>query len=295
MAYPHHEPFVAPARAYPQIWRLLVGLVVAVIVYIVVVFAVFLIGWVVSGDGGDSLTWAQRQLNPDDPDALLLLLATFTGMALGAMAAARVMHKRGAGTLFGRGARVLYDFVVAAAIVGAILGGSVVIWSFSYDAVPGLPPMVWLGLLPLALLGLLIQTGAEELLFRGYLQQQLAARFASPLVWLILPSIAFGLVHYDAQSAGSSVWIVVGAAALFGLIAADLTAHTGSIGAAWGFHFANNTLAVLVISTQGSLTGLALYTTPYSVSDTDTLSTLVLFDLAMMGTAWFVIRRVLTR
>ncbi|MEM9475585.1 MAG: CPBP family intramembrane glutamic endopeptidase [Pseudomonadota bacterium] len=295
MAYRNHEGFVAPARQYPQLWRLLVGLVVAVIVYIVVVAAIFVLAWVLSGVGGDGLAWAQRQLNPDDPNALLLLLSTFAGMALGAMAAARLMHKRSAATLFGRAAVTMHDFVVAMLVVGTILGASVVVWSFSYDAVPGLPFGPWLSLLPLAILGLLIQTGAEELLFRGYLQQQLAARFATPIVWMVVPSILFGLVHYDAQSAGSSVWIVVGAAALFGLIAADLTAHTGSLGAAWGFHFANNTLAVLVISTEGSLTGLALYKTPYAVSDTDTLSALVLVDLAMMLLAWIVIRRLLSR
>ncbi|MEL6642408.1 MAG: type II CAAX endopeptidase family protein [Pseudomonadota bacterium] len=295
MPYSNHARFVAPARARPQLWRLVVGLVLALIVYIAVVFLLFLVAWFVSDAEGDGLAWAQRQLNPSDPNALLLLLSTFAGMALGAMAAARVMHGRSAKTLFGPAARTLRDFVTAATVVAVILGGSVVVWSLFYDAVPGLPWGTWLSLLPLALVGLLIQTGAEEILFRGYLQQQLAARFASPVIWLIIPALVFGLVHYDAQSAGSSVWIVVGAAAIFGLIAGDLTAHTGTIGAAWGFHFANNTLAVLIISTEGSLTGLALYTTPYAVSDTSTLSNLIFFDLAMMLIAWFIIRRLVTR
>lgn len=295
MAYPNHARFVAPARAYPQVWRLLVGLLLALVVYVLVVLMLFTMAWALSGAEGDGLAWAQRQLNPNDPNALLLLLSTFTGMALGAMTAARVMHRRPAATLFGPAARTLRDFVIAASVVAGILGGSVLIWSIVYDGVPGLAWGTWLSLLPLALLGLLIQTGAEEVLFRGYLQQQLAARFASPLIWLILPALVFGLVHYDPASAGSSVWIVVAAAATFGLIAGDLTAQTGSIGAAWGFHFANNTLAVLIIATEGSLTGLALYTTPYAISDTDTLWGLVLFDLAMMLAAWIVIRRLVTR
>jgi uncharacterized protein len=49
----------------------------------------------------------------------------------------------------------------------------------------------------------------------------------------------------------------VGAAATFGLIAADLTARTGSIGAAWGFHFANNTMAITILATDGTITGLS--------------------------------------
>ncbi len=53
----------------------------------------------------------------------------------------------------------------------------------------------------------LIQTGAEELVFRGYLQQQLAARFASPLIWMVLPALIFGAVHYDPATAGPNVWL----------------------------------------------------------------------------------------
>ncbi len=39
-------------------------------------------------------------------------------------------------------------------------------------------------------LGMTILIGYwEELVFRGYLQSQLAARFRSPLVWIVLPSL----------------------------------------------------------------------------------------------------------
>ena len=40
-----------------------------------------------------------------------------------------------------------------------------------------------------------LQASSEELVFRGYLPQQLAARFGNPAVWGFLPSILFGALH----------------------------------------------------------------------------------------------------
>jgi hypothetical protein len=118
--------------------------------------------------------------------------------------------------------------------------------------------------LPLALVGVLIQTGAEEVLFRGYMQQQLAARFSSPLMWMILPSAIFAALHYQPEIMGDNTWLMMAAVFVFAVLAADLTAVTGNIGAAWGMHFVNNALAILVVATDGPLSGLALFMAPIS-------------------------------
>ena len=81
----------------------------------------------------------------------------------------------------------------------------------------------------------------------------------------------------------------------FGLCAADLTARTGSIGAAWGFHFANNVVAILVVSLSGTLSGLALYITPFAASDTETLVPLLLRDMATTVAIWAAIRFALAK
>lgn len=292
MANPKFHRFVEPARAKPQLWRLILGLIVATVVYIAVVFGIFGGLWFVLETDPDFL-WAERILRADTPFSMMVVLATFLGMALGPMVAARILHKRGPGTLFGPAVRTLQDFVTAALVIAGLLGVSVLVWSMVYDAEPGLDFNTWAMVLPLAALGVLIQTGAEELVFRGYMQQQLAARFASPIVWAIIPSLLFGIAHYSPAETGSNAWLVVGAAALFGLIAADLTAKTGSIGAAWGFHFANNTFALLVIATEGTLTGLALFRTPYSVDDPDILPMLIPVDVAVMVLGWWLVRRAL--
>jgi uncharacterized protein len=245
--------------------------------------------------GADPFLWTEGLLALDEPRGTLILLVTFVGMALGPMAAARLLHGRRAGTLFGPRVRTLRDFAVAAGVVFAVLGVALGLWAVEYDAVVNLPFSIWALVLPLTLLGLLVQTGAEEILFRGYMQSQLAARFRSPLVWLVLPSLVFGIVHFDAVSAGDNVWLVVGSASVFGLIAADLTARTGSIGAAWGFHFANNVMAIAILATGGTITGLARWVTPYTLAEYDASAPAMLFDVAMLVIAWWLVRRAVAR
>lgn len=288
------DEFVAPARAYPQIWRLILGILFGGAVFMLGVLFLLGIIWVIVGSAG-AVLWFERMEAAETPTSALLLLVSFSALALGAFAAARVFHKRGPASLFGPGALVVRDFTISAITVGLIYGLSIVVWSQSFDAVLNLDFRLWLSFLPLALCGLLIQTGAEELAFRGYLQQQLAARFGSPLAWLLLPSLIFGLVHFDPSSAGANAWLMAAAATLFGLVAADLTARTGGIGAAWGFHFANNCIAVLFLATKDTITGLSLYLTPYSANDPSLPTSLILADFALVIVAWLACRRLLRR
>lgn len=294
MPRPVFEDFIAPARARPELWRLVVGLLLAVGIYLAFLAAVFIGLYLLVGQENTGL-WMERVVDASSPTATLLLLLTFGGMALGAIAAARLMHGRSAATLFGPRDRVLRDFLIAGGIVAGVLGASLVLWLWRFDPEPGLDFALWLRFLPIALLAILLQTGAEEMLFRGYAQQQLAARFRSPLIWLILPSVVFGLVHFNPDGAGANAWIVVLSAGLFGLIAADLTAATGSLGAAWGFHFANNCIALLVIATKGTIPGLALYRTPYEADDAGMVPTLMLGDLVVIVIAWALVRVALRR
>ena len=285
--------YVRPAERRPQLWRLALGLVLALGVYVGVIAAIFGAAYLLTGGDADPGVWAARAIRADRPGGTLLLLATFAGMALGPMLIVRLLHARRAGTLFGPAARTVRHFAIAAGIVLVFLGLPLVPWSLAWDLRPSLDPVRWAALLPLTLLGLVVQTGAEEVFFRGYLTQQLAARFRSRLAWMAFPALAFGLVHYDPTSAGANAWAVVFGATVFGLLAADLTAVTGSLGAAWGFHFANNVIAVALVATGDTITGLALYVTPY---DLDEVSPALIFgDALLLAFAWIVCRRVLAR
>jgi len=122
------------------------------------------------------------------------------------------------------------------------------------------PLWQWFLILPFALVATFVQTTGEELYFRGFLQSTLAARFRSPIVWAVLPSIAFGLIHIpNAAGFAEAVQIVI-YTGIFGFFAADLTARTGTLGAAMGFHFAHNAVIFCIYAFEGSVeSALALW------------------------------------
>ncbi len=279
------DRFVAPARLRPQLWRLVLGMGMILLIYILWMAAMAGALWV--GTGGGDIDRALGSIGTGGtPGSLILLLLTFIGMALGAFAATRWLHKRSIASLFGPKAFVLRDFVVGFGIFAALALPGIIWFLFTMDLTRNAPWSIWLMFLPLAIIGLLIQTGAEEVVFRGYLQQQLAARFASRWVWMVLPSVIFGLVHYAPDEMGNSVWFMVFVTGFFGLIMADLTARSGSLGMAWGLHFANNLFAILLFTTGEALDGLALYRLPFSVSDTGAILPLLVVDVAGMVIVW---------
>ena len=282
---------VAPARRRPALWRLALGVLLVAGVWVLAVVGLFEGAFALAG-GEAFPRWAVRLEGGDDPLAVLLVLATFAGPFAGALLAARLLHGRGPGTLFGPRGRVLRDFAAAAAVVAGVYALGLGLWGLRFDSLPGLPPGAWALWLGPALLAVALQTGAEELVFRGYLQTQLAARFASPLAWAVAPSLLFGAVHWDPGAPLPIALAIMGAAALFGLIAADLTARTGSIGAAWGLHMANNAFALLLLATPGSLPGLALRLTPYDAAD-PVMTSMLLADLLTLLVVWALCRRAL--
>jgi len=291
---PEFERYIAPARAKPQFWRLCLGMLLIVLIYLAWLFMMFGAIWLIAG-ADQVYFWSAQVTRPSSPSGVLILFGGFVGAAIAPVIAARVLHNRPAGTLFGRRVRVLRDFCKSVLVVLLVYSAFLVIWSLWFDAVPNLQPGIWLRLLPVALTGLLVQTLAEELIFRGYLQQQLAARFKSPIIWMLVPSLLFASLHFDPSMSGENTWLIVATTGMFGLVASDLTRVTGSLGAAWGFHFANNFLTILLISVDGTITGVALYVTPYSSHDTTVLPVLILVDFLVMGFAWLLLRLVLRR
>ncbi|WP_226780251.1 CPBP family intramembrane glutamic endopeptidase [Oceaniglobus trochenteri] len=284
--------FLHAGRRAPQLWRLVLGCILIAICAFGWTLAPVGIAWLWRGPEA-ALAFAQGLQRPETPRATLILLGSFAGMAAGVALAVWLLHRRRPRSLFGPRSVLWRDFALSAGVVLAVYAVGVALWLTRFTPDLNLDPGRWLWLVPLALAGVALQTLAEELVFRGYLTQQLAARFQSPVIWLILPALAFGAVHYDPATAGASVWVVVGSATVFGLVAADLTRRTGSLGAAWGFHFANNLLAILVLATKGTITGLSLFVTPYAVDDAQVMQRLVLGDMALLLVAWAILRRVL--
>lgn len=279
------KEFYAPAIATNSIWRLLAGMVVLVVVYFVFMFLVFatLGAYILSlvKSGPDSIYSEIRNVaEGTEPGSVILLLLTFIGMFLGVLLAAKLVHSRGLRSLLGPNwAEFIRNFRIAFAIVVILTLISIPIFSIIEPPVKNMQLSIWVSWMLLGAPLLLLQVTSEELVFRGYMQQQLAARFDSRWIWLVLPSVCFGMLHYDPETLGSNAWIVVVHTTLFGLIAADVTTRTGNLGAAIGLHFANNLFALTIVSLDGSLSGLGLYKTSFHVSDEAAIRNVLVPDL----------------
>ena len=274
---PKFQEYYAPAMATNQIWRLGFGIVVLAVFYFVFVFALF--GSISYLDS----SFDAMGLDMNDPKSIIILLLSFFGMFFGVLLSVRLLHKRGLKSLLGQNVRTvtrntIYGFVIVCVL--AVIG--MFVFSFIDPPIRQMELMVWLSWMIFAIPLLFVQILSEELIFRGYFQQQLAARFDSRWIWYVLPSVAFGMLHYDAETMGSNAWLVVAHTTLFGLIAADITARTGNLGAAIGMHFANNLFALTIVTLDGSLSGLGLYLTSVHVSDEEQIRNILTFDLCLM-------------
>ncbi|MCT4553189.1 MAG: CPBP family intramembrane metalloprotease [Pelagimonas sp.] len=295
-AYAPHERLVIQGRSQSELWRLLLGLCVVALITFGLTRAVFALAQVVLPE--DSywafLTAVSRS---DTPAGLLALLGMMGAMGVGALVAANLLHKRRMSGLFGPWRDFRIQFLRSAIAVLALACTVALLppQELPQDTYRAQPVAQWIRLLPLTLLALLIQTGSEEVLFRGYLQSQLAARFRHPAIWILLPSILFGFAHYDPHLYGDMAWLIVIWAALFGMAAADLTARSGTLGPAIAFHLVNNFIAMGIVSLQGEMSGLALYHLPFGPENTDALRALLPLDLGMILCSWLAIRIALRR
>lgn len=282
------EAYVAPARLHPQLWRLALGLAVIVLIYIGV-FAMMLVGAYPVLGPMNYFGWITGLMEPARADQTLFLLASFVGMGLGVLIATPALHYRTPGSLFGPARDWVRGFATALVTLiplYAVLFG--IGWLLSPPE-PNLAVGSWLRLLPAALVLVLIQTGSEELVFRGYLQQQLAARFAWRAVWMGVPALLFAVLHYNPMAEANLWFILVGVLA-FALAAADLTERSGNLGIAMGWHFINNCSSLLVVSVKGTITGLALFVTPFELADSAMAPLSFGLDILLILAIWRILR-----
>lgn len=146
----------------------------------------------------------------------------------------------------------------------------------------------WLPWVLPALVLIFLQTATEELVFRGYLMQQLAARFHSRWVWWVLPALLFGALHYNPTTYGENAWLVVAAAVLSGLIFGDISARTGDLSIAMGLHFANNLTVLLLLGVPGQLSALSLYLHKINIRDDAVMRLELLTSTGLMLAAYFI-------
>lgn len=290
MRYAAFETLVAPARPSSGLGRLASG-----IALIMLLFVALSIAWsnllpVIFG----AESWTRME--PDvaaatTPAGVLVNLFTFALLIVALAVALRAVHGRGLASLVGPWSFAVAQFgrtLLALAALYAVI--ALVPMPEAMAPEPNLAFGTWAALLPLGLVALGCQVFAEEAIFRGYLQSQLAARFASPVIWMAVPAATFGALHFDPVSYGANGWLVAVWATGFGLAAADLTARFGTLGPATALHLFNNFSALLIAAPKGQFDGLALYSYPFALRDSGALAALLPLDMMMLLCSWLAIR-----
>ncbi len=267
---PRFEAWVAPALARPQLWRLAAGTMVAVACWVAAATA---------------LTLVALALDAGPRGEMLAFLFGFAGLTLGLALALPWLHRRRLASLIGPPGFRPKPFLAGVAVVAvaAALTTGPALWIAGAER--NLPLATWLGWAPVALAAVLVQTSAEELMFRGYLPQQLAARARSPLLWMGLPALAFGALHWNPEL-GPNAWAAATLAGVTGLVYADVTAREGDLSPAIGLHFANNAIALMVAGPPGPLGAFALWRAPVDPGDAEAMRAALAGSLALTLAAW---------
>ncbi|MDO4727648.1 MAG: type II CAAX endopeptidase family protein [Bacteroidota bacterium] len=139
---------------------------------------------------------------------------------------------------------ILFMMQIAVFGISYLNNSSNITWNYN-------PSQFWI-LVIIAILLLPIQIGFEEYIFRGYLQQQIGNYFNNKWLALIISGILFGVVHSanpEVSQIGFKMMIFyIGTGLLLGYI----TLLDQGLELSIGFHFANNLIACLLVTTDYS-------------------------------------------
>lgn len=301
MSYASYAPYahmLASAQRRPERWRVIIGLIIAFL-------ASAILTPLYLGVIGANVTELRAfEFMPDGTinigttrGGLLLVLSSFAILLMATALTAKHLHNRSLKDLVGPGDVLRTQFWL------------VLKWCAGLTFVVLLLPLgdtdiethrqvsiaTWLMWLPLGAVGLMIQVVAEEIFFRGYLQTQLVTATKSYSKGMVLAALIFGLGHISTSIEGPAALFPVIWATLFGLVAGDLTARTGSLGPALAIHFLNNTLAMFISPTEGQLSGFGLWVREVDLSEAFTDPFILAFEVISLLILWLVARIVLKR
>lgn len=185
--------------------------------------------------------------------ALFLMLVSFVFVFFQLYALVRFFHKQSFLQLItSRNSidwhRVLFSFSIWAGIT--IISTVVVYILYPEDFIVQFD---WIPFLLLFVIGLLLfpfQIGSEELIFRGYLMQGFGNLAKNKWFPLLMTSLIFGMLHIanpEVDKMGYSILIYyIGTGLFLGII----TLMDEGMELALGFHFANNFIAALLVTSD---------------------------------------------
>ena len=272
---------------YPQLlrtpesrwWRSLLGLLLAGVTLASATVAVILGALLLDALTGSSPDpFSDESLDPDTPLGLLANNLVIAMLVPAAVLAVVVVHRARPGVLASvlgrpRWGLLWRSAVLAGCVVVVFFGAGFLLPSPEDAAEVTAPSTTTLAaLVAVILLTTPLQAAAEEIGFRGYLSQAVAACFARPLVGTVVAgavsAVLFALAH-GLQDA----WLF-GDRLAFGVVASWLAWRTGGLEAPVALHVANNLVSLVYTAATGSLeSALTASTLPWQFA---------VLDVAMM-------------
>jgi len=261
--------YAAPALKRRGLWRVALGLGLILALWlgwtVLVMAGRVLWDLVGHGDLDRALAGLSGLARGEDPLGIGFMLLTFLGIWPGVWAAVNLLHEQPFATLLSPERRQRWGEFAIGLAIGL---GFALVSVLMAAALIGLPErsglsagvaLAWF--LPLAVL-VFFQASAEELIFRGYVLQQLAARYRSPVAWAVVPSLAFGALHFGLELPGSAGALYIAVTVVTGIALAVLVWRTGALAAAMGLHTGINLTAILLVGTKGVVDGAQLWSFP---------------------------------
>lgn len=263
------SPEILPAR--PKLWRWILGTVI-------ILFSWLIIGGLLTILVAEIFNLDLAVLTAVDDEGLALLrsyapwqaasaiLVSFFPLLLAPIFLHRVLLRGKVKELFTRsgrsfagevriGALVMLGLIFASSIPDFIFNNSDYKWSFDLDK--------FLPYLVIALLLIPMQTTAEEVFYRGWIQQRLEKGARS--IWLVstIGGLLFALPHLANPEVSGNIALPIIGYGSTGFMLTWVTMRDKSMGLAVGAHAANNLSAGLLVSSiDSALPSASLYVTP---------------------------------
>ena len=265
------QPEQEPVETRPALWRWILGTVIIFVGWLLIgtvltAVTVGLFGLDLAAIAGTDDA-SRAIVNSYEPwQAATSILISFLPLLILPIALHQVLLRQDLKSLFTRSSRsfsreVLQGAVVMAALLivaglpDLLLNGDDYQWSFdSSRFIPYL--LVAATLIPM-------QTTAEEVFYRGWIQQRLENGRRS--IWFVSFASAalFALPHLGNPEVNGELFLAILGYGASGFMFAWVTMRDKSIGVAVGAHGANNILAGLLISSADSaLPAASIWTTP---------------------------------
>jgi membrane protease YdiL (CAAX protease family) len=209
--------------------------------------------------------------------SLFLMLLSFVFVFFQLYAVVRFLHKQSFINIITSRKkidwhRILFSFSIWAGI--SILSTFIFYFLYPDDFIVQFQLIPFLGLFLVGLLLFPFQIGCEELIFRGYLMQGFGNLATNRWFPLLMTSLIFGMLHIanpEVDKMGYSILIYyIGTGLFLGII----TLMDDGIELALGFHFANNFIGALLVTSDW--TAFQTHSIFKSTSDPSVLSDIIL-------------------